>query len=76
MRQEGLPVQGEPDTARSSSHEQTNSQRPLQRRDPLGHSLLGDSQVSRRLLELSKIRHGDERAHEVKVHPGSLHNQP
>jgi len=65
--QERLPVDGELGAPRGA-REQAHPQVLLQRRDALGHGLLGDRQVGGGLGELPRVRGGDEGAHGIEVH--------
>ena len=50
--------------------EQPHAEVLLQRGDALGDGLLGDRQLGGGLLELPRVRDGDEGAHGVEIHAG------
>jgi hypothetical protein len=67
VRQERLPVDGEPGSARGAG-EQPHAEVLFQRGDALGDGLLGDRQVVGGLAELACVRDGDEGAHGIEIH--------
>lgn len=75
MRQERLPVDGEPGSARAAG-EQPHTEVLLQRGDALGDGLLGDRQVGGGFLESPPVHYGDEGAHGIEIHADTLVAQP
>lgn len=71
VRKESLSVDGEPGAARGAG-EQLHAEVALQGGDALGHRLLADRQFGGGLLELARVRGGDEGAHGVEVHADRL----
>jgi hypothetical protein len=67
VRQERLPVRGEPGSARRPA-EQPHGQVALEPGDALGDGLLGDRQVGGRVLELTRVGGGHESAHGIELH--------
>jgi hypothetical protein len=67
VRQERLAVDGEPGAARGTG-EQRRTEVLLQSGDALGDGLLSDRQLGGGLLELARIRDGDEGTHGNEIH--------
>lgn len=71
VRQERLPVDGEPGSTRGAG-EEPHAQVLLQRGDALGDGLLGDGQIGGGVLEPSGVRDGDEGAYGGDFHGRQL----
>jgi hypothetical protein len=67
VRQERLPVDGEPGAARGPG-EQPHAQVLFQRGDPLGHRLLRHRQVVGGGGELARARDRGKGAHRIEIH--------
>ncbi|GAA1011834.1 hypothetical protein Aple_013380 [Acrocarpospora pleiomorpha] len=71
MREECLAVHGECGAVPAPG-EQGNTEEVLKGGDPLGHGLLGDAELVRRVLKLAVFSDEDEGAQDFGVHGGSI----